>query len=406
MRNSNVAWCQQAPQVSPPTTVAIIGGGLAGVACAYALVHQGVSVVLFEAQDKLAAVASGNKAGILKPQFSPREDVFDAFYSGGFALTRELVLALSQDYDLQYDECGVLQCAFNERVAKRQQGVLAKRDLSDDIVRAMTQAEASVLAGVPLEYGGVFYPGAMWVNPASFCNAMVEACGDKLEVRLNASVELLAFQYDVWDIGGEHFSQVVVASGQHSKGLLSCQDYPLTHSIGQLTEAKPQNDSLTTILNYDGYITPAIEGSHVLGATFRPAGSSDLLCEADHQQNLESLKQVSPALASQCDITGGRVAVRTVTPDHLPLVGPVHNKAEFEDTYMTLAKGNVRNMPAPLDHKGLYVCTGFGAKGLAACVQSATLIASLVCDKPLSMREALYRAVHPSRFWFRAMQRS
>ena len=49
--------------------VAIVGGGVVGVAVAYALARRGVGTVVLEAQDDLALAASGTNSGILHTGF-------------------------------------------------------------------------------------------------------------------------------------------------------------------------------------------------------------------------------------------------------------------------------------------------------------------------------------------------
>jgi glycerol-3-phosphate dehydrogenase len=51
------------------TPVAIIGGGVVGVAVAYALARRGVAAVLLEAEEELALSASGTNSGILHTAF-------------------------------------------------------------------------------------------------------------------------------------------------------------------------------------------------------------------------------------------------------------------------------------------------------------------------------------------------
>lgn len=57
------------PSPTLSTTVAVIGGGVVGVAMLYTLAHRGVDTVLLEADSELALAASGTNSGILHTGF-------------------------------------------------------------------------------------------------------------------------------------------------------------------------------------------------------------------------------------------------------------------------------------------------------------------------------------------------
>ena len=56
--------------MSPPTDVAIIGGGIVGCAAAAFLAEAGVRVELYE-QDEVASAASGRNSGSVQHPFDP-----------------------------------------------------------------------------------------------------------------------------------------------------------------------------------------------------------------------------------------------------------------------------------------------------------------------------------------------
>jgi len=113
------------------------------------------------------------------------------------------------------------------------------------------------------------------------------------------------------------------------------------------------------------------------------------------------LKTLAPRLAetyNNTEITG-RAALRCVTSDYLPLAGPVLDLAQLNQTPPRY------NTPAGqlpwLD--GLYVNTGHGAKGLVNAPICAEAIASLICNEPSPVSNALLSALDPNRFALKQM---
>src|SRR5688572_4205488 len=100
--------------------VAIIGGGVIGCACAWALARAGVAVTLYE-RGRLASEASGASAGILAP-------LAESSVPGPFA---RLAVAGLQEFgreigpiveesgiDPEYRRCGVMRLALEPRDAE------------------------------------------------------------------------------------------------------------------------------------------------------------------------------------------------------------------------------------------------------------------------------------------------
>jgi tRNA 5-methylaminomethyl-2-thiouridine biosynthesis bifunctional protein len=102
----------------------------------------------------------------------------------------------------------------------------------------------------------------------------------------------------------------------------------------------------------------------------------------------------------------GRAALRTTTPDHLPMIGPAPDYDAYLSAYHDIDKGKkaARYIDAPY-HKDVYICTGFGARGLIAAPLAAEIIASEICNMPLPLEKSLMDAIHPARFIVRGLKR-
>jgi tRNA 5-methylaminomethyl-2-thiouridine biosynthesis bifunctional protein len=79
----------------------------------------------------------------------------------------------------------------------------------------------------------------------------------------------------------------------------------------------------------------------------------------------------------------GRASIRVTTPDYLPVAGP-----------------------APDSPPGLFVLTGFGARGFCVAPLLAEHVAALALGAPSPLPQPLAAFVDPARFARRAARRS
>ena len=100
---------------APAEQVAIIGGGIAGAAMAYALAKRQIPHFLLEQADRIASAASGNPSGLLVP-----------FLSVGDMLAARLSISALADARSYADRnglitsSGVISLDYSERKAARQ----------------------------------------------------------------------------------------------------------------------------------------------------------------------------------------------------------------------------------------------------------------------------------------------
>lgn len=100
--------------------VAVIGGGLTGVACALFLARGGARPVVLEARDDVGLGASGRRPGLVFP--GTTEPPFRLVYALGKARARELYDFCRENADLlaaetSVDRCGGLWAALDDREA-------------------------------------------------------------------------------------------------------------------------------------------------------------------------------------------------------------------------------------------------------------------------------------------------
>jgi tRNA 5-methylaminomethyl-2-thiouridine biosynthesis bifunctional protein len=90
----------------------------------------------------------------------------------------------------------------------------------------------------------------------------------------------------------------------------------------------------------------------------------------------------------------------------LPLIGGLPDFAAYCDAYGDIDKGRhyARYCNAPY-HRDVYICTGFGARGMIGAPLAAEIITSQIAGMPAPVEKSVLDALHPARFIIRALKR-
>ncbi|VVO12668.1 bifunctional tRNA (5-methylaminomethyl-2-thiouridine)(34)-methyltransferase MnmD/FAD-dependent 5-carboxymethylaminomethyl-2-thiouridine(34) oxidoreductase MnmC [Pseudomonas fluorescens] len=392
----------------------VIGAGLAGCATAASLAVRGWHVSLLERHDALAQEASGNPQGVLYLKLSAHGTALSQLIVSGFGYTRRLLEHLQRGVD--WDDCGVLQLAFNAKEAERQAQLAAA--FSPDLVHLLDQPLAQARAGIALEHGGLFFPEGGWVHPPALCHWQASSANiqwqphrDVLELRKADD------QWQAWS-GDDLLASapvVILAGAAEIKRFPQSAGLPLKRIRGQITRLAQtaQSQSLATVVCADGYVAPARLGEHTLGASFDFKSDDLTPTLTEHLGNLALLEEISPDLASRLQAREldpqqleGRAAFRCTSPDYLPIVGPLAEPAAFADAYAVLSK-DARQVPAiPCPWlEGLYLNSGHGSRGLITAPLSGELLAAWIENEPLPLPRSVAEACHPNRFAVRQLVR-
>jgi D-amino-acid dehydrogenase len=356
----------------------VVGGGVVGVACAYHLVGQGARTLLIDRRDPGQATDAG--AGILAPKTSSREaevwfrfgvEAF-AYYPAliaqlqteqvgetGYARCGELIVAVTEDELEPFDQARRLIFAWQQR-----RGAPAPADLhpvSSEQARELFPALAPVL-------GAIYYRQAARVDGRLLVQALRRAAERRGLVVRQASVDRLSLKGSAIAgvmVGGETLAagKVAIAGGAWSQafGDQLGVEIPVEPQRGQIIHLKsPAADTATwpIVSAFRGhYIVPWPDSRVVVGATresgtgFKPhptaAGVREVLSEA---------LRVAPGLG-QMAVEEIRVGLRPLTPDGLPVLGPVPG---------------VNNV---------YLATGHGPSGLLLGPYSGKIVAELMLGR-------------------------
>lgn len=387
---------RQPPGIAERTAI-VIGGGIAGTSTAYSLAQRGFAVTLLERHAQLAAEASGNAQGVLYPRLSGQDVALSRLALYAFLHTiRLLEQLLKQGQD--WSQCGLLQLAFNSREAKRCQEVL-QRGLT--LTQEVSAEQASALAGITLDYGGIHFPDGGWVHPPAFCRALAE----HEDIHVMAATQALQLDQSAcgWQVSGDkgliaEAAVVVVAAANDCKQFLP--ELPLQPVRGQITllPAADSSRRLSKVVCSDGYLAPARNGLHCLGATFSPDETTLEVRDTDHLHNLHMARHMSPQLQLDTTKLEGRSALRCSTPDYLPMAGMMLDHALTRNLRPHLASGN--DLPWL---RGLYINTGHGSKGMITAPLCGEIIAAGIGHEVMPVDYGLLRALDPNRFLLRGL---
>ncbi|MDX2234133.1 MAG: tRNA (5-methylaminomethyl-2-thiouridine)(34)-methyltransferase MnmD [Hyphomonadaceae bacterium] len=349
-----------------PTSVAIVGAGVAGACAAHAFRRRGVPVTVYDAAGAPGAGASGNTAALV----SPRLDRGD---TGAARLHRAAYLAA---LDL-YGALGVLDPVGVWRRGRDDAERAALQDLAADPPLPLSHLRAAA--------EGVLFPNAGVVRP----RALLARLLDGVPVRTGAAVEAVAPGQAA--CGGADV--VVLAAGAALTMWEATRWIPLALSRGQL-EWAPRH-TLDAARERGAYAAPH-DGGLVFGATYDPVGPGEAVApdDASRARNLAAVAALAPEMTADAVMEGlvSRASVRAATADRAPLAGPAPDAARFA------ADPDAR-------HPGLWLLGGLGSRGFTLAPILAECLAARVCGEPPVLDGLAWSAVDPARFLHRARRR-
>lgn len=387
-----------------PHTIAVVGAGLAGALVAERLAARGLAVTLFERHGEPAQETSGNLAAAMLPVLSLDDARLSRLNRAAFLYAQRHVDRLGfapTEAPVAGSRCGVLYIARDEAHFAKQGEIVARNGFPAEFARCVGPDEASALAGVAVAGGGWWFAGGGFANPACLCRAAL--AGGAIDLRYGTTVGALAADAGGWRLGAANgaqlgcFDAVVLAGATDIVELEVSRHLPLFRFRGQVTHL-PQGalPGLQTVVCREGYLTPALAGVHCLGASFH-RGGEPALRDSDHAANLDRLERMLPGAAGpwRDRPLPGRVGFRPVSPDKVPLVGALQTAD---------AQAQGRDLSAIPRLPGLYVATGYGARGLVWAPLMAEQLAAEICGEPLPIEADLAAAIDPARFVARAMR--
>lgn len=320
----------------------VIGAGIAGASVAHAFVRRGIAVTVLE-RAQPASGGSGNPVAVVRAEPGGAHHPIAALSA---ASVRWLINWMAQHgQTVPHDFCGVIRLT---RDARRHQK-LAKlaSAASPDWLRELDQAEASALCGQPVADAGFLLPQAGWLQPRALVETLL--AHPLITLETNTAVHTLqqeaAGQWQLALADGRQMDAAWVVLASAFAAPLLPHSYGIASARGQLSYLPQQTEKfLQMIVCRDGYITPAVNGMHTIGATIQTNDEDAQARREDDDENFQRLQSLLPDFAQDAALLqSGRVSWRGVTQDRLPLVGQI-----AEGLYASLAHGARGITCAPL----------------------------------------------------------
>ncbi len=410
--------------------VIVIGAGLAGTSTAYALAEKGKRVLVVEKQSAPGKGGSGNPQGALYNKFSTEFNIQTKYALGNLVFSQTFYQDLQEHYNLQdqtneqfWSKCGLIQVAWNEKEQKKQSELLEKNDYPEELLTQLTPEQASDVAGIEVDHGGLFFRNSGWVAPKKLCQQLLK----HPQIKTQYNTEVLSLKHDeakgLWAICDANedvintAGNIVVCSASDAKALNQLSHLRTKPIRGQvsLLNTDTLKDSklrdLKTVLCGEGYISPEHNGQFCFGATFDLKSQHCDVIESDHTHNINQLTswfiEAKKNLNSDClPLLKGRASLRCTSTDYIPIIGkaPIYEK-QIEQFAKLRQDAKHQFDCEGVYHEGLFVNIAHGSKGLSSCPLAAKYIASQVCNEAPPFTEDILKIISPSRFLIRSLIR-
>jgi glycine oxidase len=296
------------PSQSEHHDVAVVGGGVIGLAVAWRAAQRGLRTLVLDAgEDGAWRYAAGMLAPVTEAEFGEDAllalglrglDGFPAFCAElGVELRREGTLVVARDRD----EADELERLFEHR---RALGLAVER-------LRPSQARRAEPALAPTVRLALDVPGDAAVDPRRLVAALtdaVERAGG--ELRRERVTDLTTLPAD----------QVVVAAGAWSGALGALPIRPVKGQIMRLRDPAGQDLVTRTIRTREGYLVPRGDGGYVLGATVEERGWDTAPTAGATFELIRDLAEVVPGVL-ELEIEELGAGLRPGTPDNLPVIG-------------------------------------------------------------------------------------
>lgn len=365
LRGHRVAAAAIAPQQRKRQCglAAVIGAGLAGASTARALAERGWQVTVLDPTG-IASAASGNRVGVVHATPAATWSPQSRFYLHSYLVA----LRWLRQYRAEALGIAALDGVVQHVAHERQQHKLSTALKSGIWPPQLLQR---------LDEQSFLLPHAGWVKPQAWCRLLLD----------HPAITLKRQAVTGWQLSGQRpqlqladgkvcaADAVVFCTGASTLALPGLQQLPLQVVRGQVSElaATEASRQWQQVQCQAGYLTPAIDGVHSVGASYQPIADADELValltsaapgssasltsnHADDQYNLDTLRQHLPR---QWQALGGdrirllpsRSGLRCRAADYLPVLGQLPHQP------------------------GIWLNTAHGSRGISSTPLCAELLA-------------------------------
>lgn len=330
--------------------VCIAGAGLAGATTARALAQRGWRVEVMDPEPP-GSGASGNLAGVVYATPSPHLQAQNRFYLT--ALIRALGWFESLDFPSHPNQGRLDGVLLHLTHPRRRKNTLAAHETGAWPEALLTRINDHLAR---LE-------GAGYIHPRAWIEHLLDHPKISYQSQSLAPNEL--------HLKNKNFDAIVIATAGAALSFAGLEQLPMKMIRGQVTEieATAESSAWHQAHCHAGYLTPALNGRHCVGATYDLHGMHLGVVTADDQANVDQLREHLPdhwqALGGEAlKVLGQRAAFRCTSPDRLPLVGRVPSLGD--QVFLNIAHGSrgITHTPLCADLLADLLCQNDHAGGL------------------------------------------
>ena len=316
--------------------VAVIGSGITGCILSYLLAQKGIEVDLYEQSDSICAGASSHELLVTYPRLSAHDSAYGRFNLLSYVYATNFYENLKTQ---SWKKTGVLILNHDEDTARRQKALLERR--SDGMIyRHLNSAEASELSGIEVKYDGLHFKDAGYVLPNELCGFLTGS--EKINVFTNSKIENLSGDgmKTTFTIRDEHFEydDVCLCTGSDSSELMNIDGFSTKRGQVSHLESIGKISRINLPICAKGYISPEVSNLHIVGSSYSDHKHTDLTQE----EHLSNLKKLQIILDEDVKVKSGKVGLRAISKDHMPMVG------KKDGIFLNTCHGSRASVSAPI----------------------------------------------------------
>lgn len=293
--------------------IAIIGAGIAGLSCAWALAQRGYQVDIYEQSQPLSG-GSGNPMALLNPKLCPIEQSSEHLMLSSWQYARRYYAQFSAFRTLTVQQIQLKdeqELHYINDYPQTSPSLLSDENLYPDINRQYAQLN--------LHQAGAVEPKRLAEYILKHDNIHLHIKKIKSIQSVDDGVYLTIEQQQYF------YPAVIVCGAKQSETLL--QPFPKLKAIrGQVSWCDYSAISPNHAYSYGGYLAQVHEKQMILGASFYPNREDSAVLMEDHQHNFNLIHDIFPDFASQLPALNrwqGRASIRAQTADYFPIVGQI-----------------------------------------------------------------------------------
>ncbi|GAA1792459.1 glycine oxidase ThiO [Planosporangium flavigriseum] len=343
------------------TRVAVVGGGIIGLAVAWRCVQRGLDVTVFDASDEKATTVA---AGMLAPaaEIHAGEEEVQRLLADSAGRWPQFAAELEKATGIEvgYRDEGTLLVALTDddlREVRRLCGVYERAGQPVHELTARELREREPLLS-PRVRGGAYAPQDHQVDPRRVLTALRTALKGRVVTEM------------VTDLAGVDADVTVVAAGVGTRALTGLPVRPVKGQTVRVTAPQPPLRHIIRgyARNRPVYLVPRRDGELVIGATEEERGFDTSITVGAVLDLLRPAAELLPEVV-EYPVSEIAVGLRPGTPDNAPILGAL--KGDIADSghgRILVASGHYRNgvllTPLTADLVAELVTSGVSPQGI------------------------------------------